>query len=201
MILRDQNRASVIIWSVGNENPDSDARYHFMKNLADLAREIDPTRLIAAACLIDVEQARIRDRLIDVLDVVGINEYYGWYLKDFGTLEEILDHYQEAKPVIITETGADAACGYFSETEELYSEELQARIYEQQFEILLGYPFIRGITPWILYDYVSMRRRNHWQKGYNIKGIMGADRVYKKKAYEVVKRIYEGGCFFRRYEI
>ncbi|MCI8269414.1 MAG: hypothetical protein HFG55_07125 [Lachnospiraceae bacterium] len=42
-------------------------------------------------------------------------------------------------------------------------------------------------TSWILYDYASMCRRNRWQKGYNIKGIMGADRVYKKKAYNVVK--------------
>ena len=25
------------------------------------------------------------------LDVVGINEYYGWVLKDFGTPREILD--------------------------------------------------------------------------------------------------------------
>lgn len=38
-----------------------------------------------------------------------------------------------------------------------------------------------------------MRHRNPWQKGYNIKGIMRADRVYKKKAYDVVKRAYGGG--------
>lgn len=193
LIIRDRNRASVILWSVGNENPDTDARYDFMRRLSDLAREMDPTRLITAACLIDVEQSRIRDRLMARLDVVGVNEYYGWYLKDFGTLREILDHYREDKPVIITETGADAAAGYFSDSLELYSEELQAQVYEKQFEILLQYDFIRGITPWILYDYVSMRRRNSWQKGYNIKGIMGADRVYKKKTYDVVKRVYGGG--------
>ena len=30
LIARDRNRASVIIWGVGNENADTDARYRFM---------------------------------------------------------------------------------------------------------------------------------------------------------------------------
>lgn len=191
LICRDRSRASVIIWSVGNENPDSDDRYRFMEGLVRTARSLDSGRLIAASCLIDVEQKKIKDRLIQVLDIVGINEYYGWYLKDFEVLEEILGNYKEDKPVIITETGADAVCGYFSETAEIYSEELQAEIYEKQFQTLLKYSFIRGITPWILYDYASMRRMSSLQKGYNLKGIIGKDRIYKKKAYEVVKSVYE----------
>lgn len=190
LIIRDRNRASVILWSVGNENPDSDERYHFMKNLVKTARKLDPSRLIIASCLIDVDQKRIKDRLIEALDVVGINEYYGWYLKDFEVLEEILGNYHEDKPIIITETGADTVSGYFSENAEIYSEELQARIYEKQFNTLLKYPFIKGITPWVLYDYASMRRMSSLQNGYNIKGIIGKDRIYKKKAYYVVKKVY-----------
>lgn len=38
LVRRDRNRASVIIWSMGNENPDSDARYAFMSTLVDTAR-------------------------------------------------------------------------------------------------------------------------------------------------------------------
>lgn len=34
LIKRDRNRASVIIWSVGNENPDTDERLSFMSRLA-----------------------------------------------------------------------------------------------------------------------------------------------------------------------
>lgn len=33
MIIRDRNKASVIIWSVGNETPVSEARTNFMHNL------------------------------------------------------------------------------------------------------------------------------------------------------------------------
>ena len=190
LIQRDRNRASVIIWSVGNENPDTDARYEFMKRLAGLARSLDGSRLIGAACLIDVETCRIRDRLMKELDVVGINEYYGWYLKDFKTLERILDGYEEEKPVIITETGADAACKMTGDEEELYTEECQAAVYQKQFELLFRYPFIRGTTPWILFDYASMRRMSHLQRGYNLKGIIGADHCTRKKAYDVVKEAY-----------
>ena len=191
LILRDRNRASVIIWSVGNENPDTDARYAFMHKLVKVARQTDRSRLLSASCLIDVKQCKIKDRLTAELDVVGINEYYGWYIRDFGILERILDNYRGGKPIIITETGADAVCGRFGDEEEIYTEDCQAAIYQKQFDILLRYSFIRGTTPWILYDYASMRRMSALQKGYNLKGLISADRISKKKAYEVVKAIYK----------
>lgn len=190
LILRDKNRASVIIWSVGNENPDTDARYQFMKGLVGIARGLDKGRLIGASCLVDLEQCRMKDRLIGNLDVVGMNEYYGWYLKDYGILRKILGQYEEEKPLIITETGADAVYGLHGSENEIYTEECQAAIYQKQFEILFSYPFIRGVTPWCLFDYASMRRMSRLQKGYNLKGIIGADRKQKKLAYSVVKEAY-----------
>lgn len=191
LILRDRNRASVIIWSIGNENPDSDARYQFMSSLAEVARSYDGSRLLGASCLIDVDECRIKDRLVDKLDVIGVNEYYGWYLRNFETLEKILTNSEIGKPLIITETGADAVPNHFSEAHELYSEEYQADVYRKQFEVLLKFDYIRGITPWILYDYASMRRMSVLQKGYNLKGIISKDRMHKKLAYYVVKDIYK----------
>ena len=79
LIRRDRNRASVIAWGIGNENADTDARLAFMRHLAQAARDADPTRLVGAACLVDKTEKRIDDRLAADLDLVGINEYYGWY--------------------------------------------------------------------------------------------------------------------------
>ncbi|MCL2412364.1 MAG: hypothetical protein FWC97_12060, partial [Treponema sp.] len=79
LILRDRNRASVIIWSVGNENADTEARLTFMSKLALKAKSLDNSRLVSAACLINHEKLLIQDRLAEFLDVIGINEYYGWY--------------------------------------------------------------------------------------------------------------------------
>ena len=58
LVFRDINRASVIIWGVGNENADSDARLAFMRTLAEPARALDPSRLISAACPLHREHFR-----------------------------------------------------------------------------------------------------------------------------------------------
>ena len=51
LITRDWNRASVVIWSVANETPLSDARMVFLKQLIDDTRTLDDTRLVSAALL------------------------------------------------------------------------------------------------------------------------------------------------------
>lgn len=84
LIRRDRNRASVIIWSGGNENPDTDDRLRFMAGLAQKARSLDDSRLVSAACLVNTAKLKIEDRLAEHLDVIGLNEYYGWYDPDFA---------------------------------------------------------------------------------------------------------------------
>jgi beta-glucuronidase len=111
LILRDRNRASVIIWSVGNENADTDSRLNFMSGLVKKARELDPTRIVSADCLINHEKLMIEDRLDKCLDLIGLNEYYGWYDPDFSKLPKILANSAPGKPVIICEFGSDARKG------------------------------------------------------------------------------------------
>src|SRR5712664_4239246 len=49
MIARDKNRASVIVWSMANETPLSEARLSFLRKLIEHARSLDQGRLISAA--------------------------------------------------------------------------------------------------------------------------------------------------------
>lgn len=49
LITRDKNRASVIIWSVGNETPVIPARLDFIMRLIEEAKRIDSSRLVSAA--------------------------------------------------------------------------------------------------------------------------------------------------------
>src|SRR3546814_11866101 len=51
-IRRDRNRASIAIWSVGNETPVSDARNAFLTTLAKDAHAPDDSRLVSAALLV-----------------------------------------------------------------------------------------------------------------------------------------------------
>ncbi len=190
LIRRDKNRASVIIWSVGNENLDTESRYLFMSKLVNVAKQADPSRLVSAACLVNGKTNRIEDRLGDCLDVIGINEYCGWYEPDFGKLPDLLENSEPDKPVIITEFGADAKWGHRGSITEKGTEDCQAYIYEQQVETLEKIPYVQGMTPWILYDFRCPRRLSMIQGYYNLKGLCSADKKNRKLAFSVLQEFY-----------
>ncbi|MBO7334634.1 MAG: glycoside hydrolase family 2, partial [Lachnospiraceae bacterium] len=192
LIARDYNRASVIIWSVGNENADTDERLKFMKSLALKAKDLDQTRLVSAACLIDGEKCMISDRLSEYLDVIGVNEYCGWYSPDFNMLPRLMENSHPDKPVIISEFGADANPDFKGASDEKGTEDYQAYVYERQVDVLGKTDYIKGMTPWIMYDFRCPRRTAFIQGYYNRKGLFTADKKYKKKAYHVLKKFYEG---------
>ena len=82
MIVRDKNRAAILLWSIANETPVSDSRNAFLGNLAKKARALDNSRLITAA--LDTQSGGQGERIIDdplgeVVDVIGVNNYCGWY--------------------------------------------------------------------------------------------------------------------------
>ncbi len=83
MIARDHNRAAVILWSLSNETPIGPGRTEFLRSLAAYARQLDSTRLITSA-LNHTESPTpgtrlLNDPLGEYLDVLGLNEYVGWY--------------------------------------------------------------------------------------------------------------------------
>lgn len=191
LIERDWNRASVIIWSVGNENADSDERLAFMKNLADTAHAADENRLVSAACLVSFRENAIADRLAEHLDVIGLNEYFGWYTPDFRLLPQLFENNHPTKPVIVTELGADALPGHHGTITDKGTEECQVYVYEKQVETLRGIDYVRGMTPWILYDFRCPRRTSVIQGYYNRKGLLNPEKTYKKPAFYVLQRYYQ----------
>jgi beta-glucuronidase len=191
LIKRDKNRCSVIIWSVGNENPDSDERLAFMTGLVDRARQLDESRLISAACLVNTGKMKLEDRLMEKLDIIGNNQYYGWYEPNFNDLLTILDNTDLHKPVIITEFGGGARAGNHGTKETMWTEEFQEDLYRKQFATMSKCTFIQGTTPWILIDFRAVRRLNRYQEGFNRKGLIDADRKTRKLAFQVVADYYQ----------
>lgn len=191
LIRRDRNRASVIVWAVGNENPDTDDRVAFMGALARKAKALDPTRLVSAACMLDHVNHIIDDRLADELDVIGANEYYGWYQPNFDHLVKLFDNSEPDKPVIITEFGADAKAGHRGTVDEKGTEDCQAAIYRQQVEVFERIPYVKGTSPWILYDFRCPRRLHPiTQNYYNTKGLLSEDKSRRKLAFYVMQDFY-----------
>ena len=57
MIRRDRNKASVVLWSVANETPNTPARLAFLKSLVATAHTEDPSRPVTAALLVTTQSA------------------------------------------------------------------------------------------------------------------------------------------------
>jgi beta-glucuronidase len=193
LMVRDKNRSSVIVWSIGNETPVSEPRNVFMRKLAQTARGLDDTRLVAAALEVHREgkEVIVQDPLADALDLVSFNEYAGWYwsnAKDMLTYRFRIDY---NKPVVITELGADALAGYHADADTRWSEEYQELLYQNQFKLLTAIPGLRGMTPWVLADFRSPRRQHpYFQDFWNRKGLV-SDTGQKKKAFYALKGFYD----------
>jgi beta-glucuronidase len=194
-VTRDRNRAAVALWSVANETPRSDARTDFLGRLADEARRLDPTRLISAALLPsslnEGGEIVLDDPLAARLDVIGCNEYIGWYggaPPEKAAVTKWRD--PSGKPLVISEFGADARYGLHGDAQTRFTEEYQERVYLQQIAMLRSIPFLRGVSPWILMDFRSPRRplpgiQDYW----NRKGLL-SDKGERKKAFAVLQSFY-----------
>ena len=194
MIARDRNRASVILWSVANETPVTPARTRFLRTLVDDARAQDPTRLLTAALehrYLDAHTVLIDDPLGAALDVVGCNEYVGWYDGLPDKCDGLSWKSAYDKPIVISEFGADAKAGLHGDALARFSEEYQADLYRHQLAMLQRIPGLSGLSPWILVDFRSPRRPlPSIQDGWNRKGLVGSDGA-KKQAFFVLRKFYQ----------
>ena len=252
LVTRDWNRASVVVWSLGNETPFSKDRMTFMNDLKERLGKLDVSRLKSAAILsgdaqtfsklisiiakaglerkdltakerytfeeivksvpIPVEkllpfEININDPLANELDLIAYNEYFGWYYTSFfsaqigireSLLREIMFELMPSfiirsefnKPIHISEFGAGAKHS-FKKTNQVWSEEYQAKVYLKQLEMLKSNPQVQGISPWILKDFRSMMRPlNNVQDFYNRKGLID-ENGNKKQAFSVLSNFYD----------
>lgn len=192
-ITRDKNKASIILWSVANETPLGEARLKFLKGLIDHARMIDPTRLLTAANerhYSDPNTQVVDDPLGAYLDVLGCNEYVGWYDGVPEKADGLRWKVVQNKPLVISEFGGDALFGHHGDKGQRWTEEYQKDLYDHQLAMLRKIPSLRGMSPWILTDFRSPRRPlPRIQDFYNRKGLI-SNRGERKQAFYVLQNFY-----------
>ncbi len=195
MIARDHNRAAVILWSLSNETPVKPERLTFLTQLAKDARELDSTRLITSALNhVDntgADERTLNDPLADSLDVLGLNEYLGWY----GGRPEDGDKMQWKlavdKPLIVSEFGGGDPFGRHGDTDERWTEEYQDNLFQHQIAMIERMPNLVGMTPWVLMDFRSpLRMLPGVQDYHNRKGVI-SDRGQRKMAFYTLHRFYK----------
>ena len=190
-----RNHASIILWSMANETPDNAERTQFIETLGSRARALDPTRLITAALLVRAKGNTkiVDDPLGQALDVIGTNEYIGWYEGHPESADVTQWQIAYQKPLIMSEFGAGAKPGLHGRDDERWTEEYQASVYRHQLPMLNRIPQLRGMSPWILMDFRSPNRPLAGiQDEFNRKGLI-SDQGQKKLAFYVLQKAYEEG--------
>jgi beta-glucuronidase len=193
MINRDKNRANVIIWSIANETPKGFFRDQFLSQLALYIKTLDNTRLISMAMELNRNKKHINtieDDMNKYVDIISINEYYGWYRR-VKYINRLIFNIPYNKPIIISEFGEGAKYGYHGDKNQRWTEEFQENIYIQTVEMLDKIDGLVGTSPWILKDFRSPRRvLNGMQDYYNMKGLI-SDKGQKKKAFYIMQNWYK----------
>jgi len=193
-IIRDRNRASIMFWSVGNETPQTEERLEFLGEMIDDVRRLDDTRLITAALHNVRSDGGVRvvdDPLGQLIDVVAVNTYQGWY--GGMTLDKVPSvewSNPSGKPFMFSEFGAGALHGFRDPDREKFSEDFQESYYNATIEMVQKAPDLAGVSPWILKDFLSPRRMNwKYQEYWNRKGLISPD-GHKKAAFYVLRDWY-----------
>lgn len=187
LIARDKNHPSVVMWCLANEPASNeDGAREYFEPLAELARELDPTRPLTYSLVMfaNVEN----DQIIDLFDVISLNRYYGWYLDpgDLATAEQYLqreiqgwvDRYD--KPIMMTEYGADTQPGAHSVWDAPWTEEYQGAFLETYHRVFDRFPQFVGEHVWNFADFQTSNG-THRVEG-NKKGVFTRDRKPKAAA-------------------
>ena len=192
MIEQHRNRPSVVMYSVANEPPtDWEEAAEFVKQLAEYAKSLDPTRPVTFA-----SHRHSKDRALGFVDMISLNVYFGWY-SEWGSIEEgvrrMLEELKRVhemypdKPVLLAEFGADAVAGIHWDPPVMWSEEYQAELLRSYIEGVRGLKWVAGVHVWNFADFRTPQSPG--RTVLNRKGVFTRDRQPKFAAH-VIKNLF-----------
>ena len=195
LIDRDYNHPSVIMWAAGNEpNLVGEETYYngkgrdYWKEIIGYTKELDSTRPVTVP---NCQRAGRRDPVFEFCDVISINRYYGWYEYPgqldkaieilSNEMDEIYDRYK--KPIMMTEFGADTMPGHHSTSDQMFTEEFQAKLIERYIKLIESKSYTVGEQVW---NFADFRTPQHFRRVvFNLKGVFTRDRAPKMAAFKL----------------
>jgi beta-glucuronidase len=168
-ITANRNHPSIIVWSLGNElsTKPGPVQGYYIQAAANQARKLDPSRAIGLA-VAAWPSAGCQTEYAP-LDVIGFNEYFGWYsgpngqTADREQLSAYLDALRACYPkqaLAVTEFGAEANREGPPEEKGTYA--FQADFVKYHLDVFATKPWLSGATYWTLEEF---RVRPGWDGG------------------------------------
>ncbi|MDP9384984.1 MAG: hypothetical protein M3P50_07100 [Actinomycetota bacterium] len=163
------NHPSVLLWSIANElsSKPGPVQADYIRRASAQAKALDPSRPVGLA-VAGYPSSGCQPEYAP-LDVIGINEYFGWYpgpngsLFDRRGLSPFLDHVRGCYPdkaLIVTEFGAEA--NREGPVEEKGTYAFQREYVSFNLSTLRSKPYLSGALYWALNEF---RVRPGWEGG------------------------------------
>ena len=199
-IIANQNHPSIMLWSIGNELSARPGPVQglYISAAVRQAKALDPSRPIGLA-VAGYPSAGCRPQYAP-LDVIGVNEYFGWYpgpngqIADRDALSGFLDAVRGCYPnkaIFVSEFGAEA--NRSGPVEEKGTFEHQQDFVNYHLTIHASKPWLSGSIYWALQEF---RVRPNWDGGnprpnppIHEKGLLRFDGS-KKPAWADVQRLF-----------
>ncbi|MDE1191275.1 MAG: glycoside hydrolase family 2 TIM barrel-domain containing protein [Arachidicoccus sp.] len=177
MIRQNYNHPSVMIWAFMNEvllklrySNDSIRQKVYIQHVKELAQSLDSLSRKEDASRYTMipfhgdMSLYIKSRLPEVPQIIGWNQYSGWYGANINDFEKNMErHHRELsnKPMIVTEYGADGDPRLHSFQPVRFDKSLEYETYFHKVyqKVIADKPSISGAMAWTLADFNAEARK------------------------------------------
>jgi beta-glucuronidase len=176
MVWNQVNHPCVVLWSLHNESETTDRAIYrkWISQLRAAAASIDPQRRPVTWA-----SSTSWDPAFDLADIIGFNEYFGYFYghdADLGRTLDAVHRQYPGSPILITENGSYADLGRHGSPAETGTEEWQAEKLRQHWQqVTARADRLAGYTYWLLKDYKQRMNYNHNLNGISAMGLITFD--------------------------
>ena len=122
-----------------------------------------------SAMLAHLDPVQVDNGAAELVDFLGVNKYYGWYLghgmNNAETTEGLINCLQGfydtfKKPILLAEFGADCVAGMGAVPEQAFGEGFQTELVIRQAQAVEKLPYILGVHLWNFADFATGQQLN-----------------------------------------